>query len=363
MPIMPNTDLIRPLNDPMQMIGDMQKLQAGNIANRANQQALDDANSPEAKYAKASELAKIGINYVDSPESFEELKGHVARLSPELGAQIKDTPFEQVDVIRQRMQGSRGHASQAKPQIFAGADDMYTLDENGQPVALGVGLKQTGSPARKKLIKTDTGYGYVDEDGNYEPINDASGASIKPPPTASDQPKAFTQDQSNAASYGLRLQNSNNIITDIGTAYSPIGASAKGALGMFATPFVSKNSQSIEQAQRDFINATLRRESGATISPSEFDNAKRQYFPQAGEPPEIGAQKAKNRELVLMGFKNAAGKAWMDLPVDSAQPSPNSTGSKRIKYAALEQRANERFGGDIDAARQAAMSQGYEIIP
>lgn len=67
------------------------------------------------------------------------------------------------------------------------------------------------------------------------------------------------------------------------------------ALGMAANAAASPDQQSVEQAQRDFINATLRRESGAAISPSEFQNARQQYFPQVGDSEQVIAQKRANR--------------------------------------------------------------------
>lgn len=41
----------------------------------------------------------------------------------------------------------------------------------------------------------------------------------------------------------------------------------------------SDDRQQFEQAQRNFINSVLRQESGAAIADSEFENAKKQYFP------------------------------------------------------------------------------------
>ena len=38
--------------------------------------------------------------------------------------------------------------------------------------------------------------------------------------------------------------------------------------------------QMFEQAERNFINAILRQESGAAIADSEFNNARKQYMPQ-----------------------------------------------------------------------------------
>lgn len=62
-----------------------------------------------------------------------------------------------------------------------------------------------------------------------------------------------------------------------------------------------------EQAERNFINAVLRRESGAAIADSEFQNAERQYFPRPGDSPEVVAQKKKNRQIVLEGLRREAG--------------------------------------------------------
>ena len=71
------------------------------------------------------------------------------------------------------------------------------------------------------------------------------------------------------------------------------GVLGAGANALFASP----DQQSVEQAQRDFVNAILRRESGAVISDQEFANAQRQYFPQVGDAPQVIAQKARNRAL------------------------------------------------------------------
>ena len=78
----------------------------------------------------------------------------------------------------------------------------------------------------------------------------------------------------------------------------------------FGNYLVSENFQLAEQAQRDFINASLRRESGAAIAPSEFESARRQYFPQPGDSPAVLAQKARNRATQIEGIRAAAGPAY-----------------------------------------------------
>jgi hypothetical protein len=65
-----------------------------------------------------------------------------------------------------------------------------------------------------------------------------------------------------------------------------------------------------EQAERNFVNAVLRRESGAVISEQEFDNAAKQYFPQAGDTEAVLAQKKANRETVLGNLSKESGGAY-----------------------------------------------------
>ena len=85
---------------------------------------------------------------------------------------------------------------------------------------------------------------------------------------------------------------------------------------------MSAKTQQVEQAQRDFVNAVLRQESGAVIAPSEFDNAQKQYFTQPGDKKEVIEQKRKNRETAIAGLKVMAGPA--------ANSNPASGGNRTI---------------------------------
>lgn len=64
------------------------------------------------------------------------------------------------------------------------------------------------------------------------------------------------------------------------------------------------------QAQRNFINAKLRDESGAAIAASEFASARRQYFPEWGDTPEVLRQKAENRARAIEQMRLQSGDAW-----------------------------------------------------
>jgi hypothetical protein len=136
-------------------------------------------------------------------------------------------------------------------------------------------------------------------------------------------PMKLTEVQGKAMTFGQRAAESHEILNSIGQdgkvqpgSIKRIAGSMPG-LGMdldqgLATMMnwtQSKEQQQVEQAQRNFVNAVLRRESGAVISPAEFANATQQYFPQPGDSQEVIAQKKRNREIVIQGLAEEAGPA------------------------------------------------------
>jgi len=93
----------------------------------------------------------------------------------------------------------------------------------------------------------------------------------------------------------------------------------------------SPKQQQIEQAQRDFVNAVVRQESGAEIPPREFDNAQKQYFPQPGDSQAVIKQKTRNRETAIRGLEIAAGPGMLSrqaAPPAAPPVSPPAAGNK-----------------------------------
>jgi hypothetical protein len=149
--------------------------------------------------------------------------------------------------------------------------------------------------------------------------------------------KAPTEFQGKSAAFGLRATEADKILSELD--YSPTAINSKasvaswpligGALGAATNKFaLSESDQKAEQSQRDFINAVLRQESGAAIADSEFDNARKQYFPQPGDSDSVIAQKARTRQLSIQGLQSNAGRAAM-----TASPAPVSRQSAPLKSA------------------------------
>lgn len=124
------------------------------------------------------------------------------------------------------------------------------------------------------------------------------------PKSGADKP--MTDAQSKAALFGSRMQESDRIINELAKAGTDKGipfSNAGFGVGNVVTAVGGAKNQQLQQAKRDFVNATLRRESGAVISPSEFENAEKQYFPQIGDSDAVIAQKAKNRAIATRGVQ------------------------------------------------------------
>ena len=132
-------------------------------------------------------------------------------------------------------------------------------------------------------------------------------------------PKAPTESMQKAGTYGNRLQSAEKDFLEIeksGFSKSTINPLKTGGMGNLFNlnpasrliPEDVKNlanspaRQRFQQAERNFINATLRRESGAVISESEFKEARLQYIPQTGDSQEVLEQKARNRATVRKAF-------------------------------------------------------------
>jgi hypothetical protein len=69
----------------------------------------------------------------------------------------------------------------------------------------------------------------------------------------------------------------------------------------------SRERQLADQAERAFIAAVLRYDSGAAIPPDEFVQQGRIYFPRPGDSPEVLEQKARDRQMAIAGLRSAAG--------------------------------------------------------
>lgn len=108
------------------------------------------------------------------------------------------------------------------------------------------------------------------------------------------------------ARFLARKQASHELLTKFENKKNPYYKNTKKFIRDQKVPYLFKSDEykQIEQAQRDFVNAVLREESGAAIAESEFENAIKQYFPQPGDTDEVVRQKQINRQKQFEKINN-----------------------------------------------------------
>jgi len=150
----------------------------------------------------------------------------------------------------------------------------------------------------------------------------------------------MNENQANAAGFADRIVNALPVLDS--TSPGRGARILENAPLSMGNEFLSGGAQQFFQAERDFINSVLRRESGAVISEEEFVNARRQYIPQPGDKQEVLDQKRKNRQTVLRSMGRAAGPAYQSAPTvaPTAPTAPTSGKARRtasgVSYSILE---------------------------
>jgi len=159
-----------------------------------------------------------------------------------------------------------------------------------------------------------------------------------------------------------RTAQANDIINNIGKDYSPSATSfskwTEGIplVGKAVNTAITPNERQIIQAQRQFINSTLRRESGAAIGKDEFENAQQQYFPMPNDDDETLAQKAKARETVIQGLQTGLPEKLMP---QTAMPQSSDNISVDIKHPEdLSEEDRKALQADINKTKATSKPQG-----
>lgn len=153
--------------------------------------------------------------------------------------------------------------------------------------------------------------------------------------TAAPKEVSYKPTQYQAGLYARRMEQAQGVFDDLQKSGYQRGAPTEAMLAGILPEFArSEKLKKQDQAERNFVNAVLRRESGAAIADSEFKSAEQQYFPRAGDPPSVLEQKRTNRELALQGIKAEAGGAFEQIPsARTLARQPNETTDGLISEA------------------------------
>lgn len=122
------------------------------------------------------------------------------------------------------------------------------------------------------------------------------------------QPKEFKQNQYAAGGFAKRAETAASQLSPelVQSAIGDVFESSQ----YFPEIMKSPERKQLEQVQRNFISAVLRKESGAAISPAEFAEEGKKYFPQVGDDPQTLALKEQARNQAIANLRAEAGGAY-----------------------------------------------------
>ncbi len=197
------------------------------------------------------------------------------------------------------------------PAPFSGAKTNKPMTNDNAAVTLSL-FDASGSPASTQQPELNQWeQEYLSERARLIEMGDRKSAQVLDQAWAKSKIE-MNEAQGKAAGFADRMRKADPLITE----YTPAGLEDKNVRldrnlpDFIANRFVSEDYQSFSQAQKDFINAQLRRESGAVITPGEFQSAAQQYFPQVGDSEQVLAQKAANRKTAVNSMTRDAGPAY-----------------------------------------------------
>jgi hypothetical protein len=247
----------------------------------SDQTSWDMARQRTAQVFGAEAAQQMPAQY--DPALVEQKRQQAMSVKEQIEAKYKALTFEESKRHNLRTEGHSA-ATLAETRRHSGVMEGHRATEVAAP-------KGVLDPERGLLVDPRTGVGRpITVDG--APV----GAKEKP----------LNEGQAGALQFGARMTAAEDIFGELagkGVNASTPGSRSGFGVGEIVNAMQPADNQRLDQAKRDFINASLRRESGASISPTEFDNAEKQYFPQIGETdPTVLAQKKRNRELQTRGM-------------------------------------------------------------
>ena len=197
-----------------------------------------------------------------------------------------------------------------KMQTTPGQDQSNATSVRGQNLVNARAVDANGiaqTSARTQVVEGPDGFMLIDKGtGLARPAATMNGAQVQ------GKNVGLNDVQSKALLFGSRMQAAEKVLGKMSAQGTERPSVMKnvveriplvgGAAGAAANSMSSPQQQKVEQAQRDFINAVLRRESGAVIAEPEFENARKQYFPAVGDSQAVIQQKAQNRQLATKGI-------------------------------------------------------------
>ncbi len=158
--------------------------------------------------------------------------------------------------------------------------------------------------------------------------------------------KPPTAAMSKTLGYYERVANAKESIDGLEPDILKMGIMDQGRMTYAPNWAQSSVGQRFNQARDDFINATLRRESGAAISDAEYARFDQIYFPRPGDDAATLKQKKRARDVQMGTFKTESGRAYTQkYGDDEPSETPHAGAGPKVGDTQSHEGATYRFDG------------------
>lgn len=162
--------------------------------------------------------------------------------------------------------------------------------------------------------------GQFGPDGRFYPLNPPQGTSLSVDPTTGAVTfnqgagvKPLTEAQSKDSFFTTRMTAATPTIDKFEGALMSLPEAVAGAIPMNLGRYAqSEEYQLAKDAGKDFVNAYLRKDSGAALTPAEEANYGQLLLPQPGDKPAIIAAKRQRRLIAIEAIKSGMPASAVD---------------------------------------------------
>jgi hypothetical protein len=302
------------------------------------QYQIDSADYEKAQESARSDLSALAQSGFDlstmAPDRKAALFAQAGYADPDMGELVYNAlkpKAAQIDWKMEKLEGGKllfygtdpttGEVKSQTLNYDLPPDYQFTIAPDGTPIIFN---KTTGDA---QLAGAQGQFAKPDDNDNNTLLSPTDAANLGVPYGTTKGEAASlgivpqgTADQTKAAGFAHRADDSLKIISDASSKLFGKGGPYSGKLGatnwrvdnVLPTSMQSDALRQYKQAAENFINAVLRRESGAAISDSEFERAYSQYMPQPGDSDAVIKQKLDNMQRTVDNFKAEAGPSWTD---------------------------------------------------
>jgi hypothetical protein len=304
----------KPTIDRQKYIADMLGVDAEEALTRQAQFDTQDAATAKAqREAQKEELAfqadslkqarDIAASIYDDA-SFEQAKPLLAKIAPQMPLPDRfDTKWRDNITLT-----AEGRLKQIESQLgrdvtMRGQDLSSNTARRGQDLSASTARRGQDITANNAAQRLN-----FDRSGGVAAVNAKNG-------TTTPKSEKLTEGMRNNAMYAQRMTAAEKLLGDTteqkpGVMETIAGGAPLIGSELGANQMRSPDRQKAVQAQRDWVRAKLRKESGAAIGVDEMNQEISTYFPQIGDSPDVIAQKKIAREQATDGLIQSSGSAY-----------------------------------------------------